>query len=300
MKMLDKLKRKVIVLLLLMIVGVGVAQTHEFAPIGAEWHYERLYREGMDLTGITYDRFRSLRTVEINGWKCSEIELFQNLDCDGVANPHTELRYINQEGDQIYEVENGQRYLMYDFSKEPGEYWLVPKYDDTIFVDEVDFVELTDGSYRKRLQTHPVNNPELHIYSIIEGIGMDKSLFPFFILYGPPPCMNGLIRCYSEDGIPLIMSETECDYEIMSVDEFDETRLLIMNTIVDDALHIDFSEIEKEMKYVRIVDMSGRTVFSQETMDKDLEINFSAEPTGVYLVQILIDSRVINNKILKR
>ena len=86
----------------------------------------------------------------------------------------------------------------------------------------------------------------------------------------------------------------------MSVDEFDETRLLIMNTIVDDALHIDFSEIEKEMKYVRIVDMSGRTVFSQETMDKDLEINFSAEPTGVYLVQILIDSRVINNKILKR
>ena len=110
------LKKAVFLVLLLAVAGVTKAQTHEFAPVGAEWYYERYYREGFDLTGITYDRFRSLRTVVINGWECKEIELFQNLDCDGIVNPYTETRYITQEGDQIYEVENGERYLMYDFS----------------------------------------------------------------------------------------------------------------------------------------------------------------------------------------
>ena len=77
----------------------------EFAPVGAEWYYERLYNEGGEPTGVTYDRFRSLRTVEINGWECREIELFQNLDCNGEANPHTEYRYLTQEGKQVFEVE---------------------------------------------------------------------------------------------------------------------------------------------------------------------------------------------------
>ncbi len=86
-------KSKVLLLLLLVAAGAAKAQTHEFAPVGAEWHYERLYREGWNYTGVAYDRFRSLRTVEINGWECKEIELFQNLDCDGVVNPHTEYRY---------------------------------------------------------------------------------------------------------------------------------------------------------------------------------------------------------------
>ena len=90
-----------------MAVGAVKAQSHEFAPVGAEWYYERFYREGWNLTGITYDRFRSLRTVEINGWECKEIELFQNLDCYGEVNPYTEIRYITQEGDKVYEVEDG-------------------------------------------------------------------------------------------------------------------------------------------------------------------------------------------------
>ena len=276
------------------------AQSHEFAPVGAEWYYERLYREGWNLTGIAYDRFRSLRTVEINGWECKEIELFQNLDCSGVVNPHVEYYYIHQEGNQVYEVEDGQRYLMYDFDKEPGEYWLVPKYNDTIYVDDVDFIELTDGSYRKRMHTHPSNHIELWFHTVIEGIGMDKSLFPFFVLFGPPPCMNGYIRCYSEDGIPLIMSETECDFEIVSVDEQENNPLFQLNTLVENVLFVDFMGISNEMKHVRIADMTGKTIHVQETTDKVLSINLSNTPNGIYLVQIITSSQVSNKKIVKK
>ena len=204
------LKNEVLLLLLLTVAGLAKAQTHEFAPVGAEWYYERLYREGWNLTGVTYDRFRSLRTVDINGWECKEIELFQNLDCDGLVNPHTEKTYITQEESRIYEVKDGQRLLLYDFDKNPGDSWYAPKYDVEVYVIDTTTIILEDGSSRKMLQTFTFDD-NLYINNIIEGIGMDRSVFPFYDWEGPPPCMHDEIRCYLENGIQLIVSETECD-----------------------------------------------------------------------------------------
>lgn len=294
------LRNKVLLLLLLAVAGIAKAQTHEFAPVGAEWYYERLYREGWHLTGVTYDRFRSLRTVEINGWECKEIELFQNLDCDGLINPHTEYRYIYQEGDQVYEVENGHPYLMYDLSKGPGEYWVAEQYGDTVYVVSVDSIELNDGSHRRIWKTRPENSFYLYINNIIEGIGMDRSVFPFYDLDGPPPCVHDEIRCYTENGIQLIISETECEYEILVVDEHEESLVASMNTIVEDMLHIDFAETASLLKQIRITDVSGRIIYNQKTMSKSLDLSFSDKPAGVYFVQIVMDSKVFNNKIVKR
>lgn len=292
--------KKHLLLVLLAVAGVAKAQTLEFAPVGAEWYYERLYREGWNLVGITYDRFRSLRTVEINGWECKEIELFQNLDCDGLVNPYTEIHYITQEGDQVYEVENGERYLMYDLGKGPGEYWVTQPYGDTVYVVSVDNIELNDGSRRRIWRTRPENSFPLYINNIIEGIGMDRAIFPFYDLEGPPPCMHEEIRCYSEDGIPLIVSEAECDYEVLAVGEQEKTPVVTMNSIIVDMLHVSFLDCSGRMKSVKIVDLMGRIVCVTETIDDLLDIDFSDKPAGVYLVRITTGSQVINNKIVKR
>ena len=292
-------KFAVSILLLLAVAGVAKAQTHEFAPVGAEWYYTRYYREGFDLTGITYDRFRSLRTVEISGWECKEIELFQNLDCHGEVNPYTEIRYITQEGDQVYEVEDGQRYLLYDFGKEVGEWWYAPKYDDTITVVGVSYITLNDGSVRKRMETH-LSNMDWYIYNIIEGVGMDYTLFPYFYTDGAF-CLHGPLRCYSEECVPLIQwGETECDYEVLGVYDEKEEPSVQMSTLVDDLLHISFANTQSGVKQIRIVDMTGRMVFSQETEDKTMDIDLSEKRSGIYLVLIVVDSQVFNNKIVKR
>ena len=296
------MKKTIITMAILLLAAAGMvqAQTHEFAPVGAEWYYERYYREGFDLSGITYDRFRSLRTVEINGWECKEIELFQNLDCHGEVNPYTEIRYITQEGDQVYEVENGQRFLLYDFGKEVGEWWYAPKYEDTIKVLSVSYITLNDGSVRKKMETVPANS-YWYYFNIIEGVGMDYSLFPFdFGLVGTP-CVNGPLRCYSEDGIPLIeQGETECDYEVMAIDENDEMPTVSMNTLVDDMLHIDFLEMPESLKQVKIIDLTGKIVCTHETMDEALDISFTNKPKEIYVVQVMTGSQVINNKVVKR
>ncbi len=294
------LRNKVLLLLLLAVAGIAKAQTHEFAPVGAEWYYERLYLEGWNYTGVAYDRFRSLRTVEINGWECKEIELFQNLDCDGVVNPYAEIRYITQEGDQVYEVENGQRFLLYDFGKNPGESWYARKYNVEVYVIDTSIMEMEDGSNRKVLRTF-TSNGYLYYDNIIEGIGMDRSVFPFYDLDGPPPCMHEYIRCYSENGIPLIMSEAlECDYEVLAIDEHDEPSIASMNTLVDDVLRIDFPEMQQGVKRVRITDLTGKAVGTYETVEKAIDVSFLDKPAGIYLVQIAIGSQVINNILLKK
>lgn len=291
--------KKAFFLFLFLVIAAGVeAQTHEFAPVGAEWYYERYYREGFDLTGITYDRFRSLRTIEISGWECKEIELFQNLDCHGEVNPYTEIRYITQEGDQVYEVEDGQRFLLYDFGKEVGEWWYAPKYNDTIYVYGVDSIQLLNGCYRKRLHLWPTTN-NLYYTHLIDGIGLDLSIFPFEMPIGSP-CVHSNIRCYSENGTPLIVSETECEYEVLTVDEHDESLIVSMNSFVENSLHMEFQEMLENIKRVKIIDLLGRSICTTETIDNSLDIDFSNKPTGVYLVQTVIGLQVINNKIVKR
>ena len=295
----DNLKQKALLLLLLVATGAAKAQTHEFAPVGAEWYYERFYREGWNLTGITYDRFRSLRTVEINGWECKEIELYQHLDCDGLVNPYTELRYIIQEGDQVYEVEDGQRFLLYDFGKEVGEWWYAPKYNDTIYVFEIDSIQMQNGSYRKRLSLWPKNNNHLYYTHVIEGIGTDLSIFPFEMLEGSP-CMHSNLRCYSENGLPLIVSGMECDYEFLAIDDHNEWLIPAINTLVENILHMDFSGMPNSTKQIKVIDLTGRIVYLTESKDNLLNIDFSDKPAGIYLIQTIIGSYVINNKIVKR
>lgn len=299
-RLLNTTKSAFFLLLLLAVAGMAKAQTHEFAPVGAEWYYTRYYREGFDLTGITYDRYRSLRTVEINGWECREIEMFQNLDCDGLVNPHTEYRYIYQEGDQVYEVENEERYLLYDFGKEVGEWWYAPKYEDTIRIVNVSYITMNDGTVRRYMETLP-SNLDWYFFYIIDGIGMDYSLFPFDHTMVGTPCVEGPIRCYSEDGILLVQwGETECDYEVLGVYDEKEEPSVQMSTLVDDLLHISFANTQSCVKQIRIVDMTGRMVFSQETEDKTMDIDLSEKRSGIYLVLIVVDSQVFNNKIVKR
>ena len=299
-RLLNTTKFAFFLLLLLAVAGMAKAQTHEFAPVGAEWYYTRYYREGFDLTGITYDRYRSLRTVEINGWECREIEMFQNLDCDGLVNPHTEYRYIYQEGDQVYEVENEERYLLYDFGKEVGEWWYAPKYEDTIRIVNVSYITMNDGTVRRYMETLP-SNLDWYFFYIIDGIGMEESLFPFDRALMGAPCGKGPLRCYSENGIPLIeWGETECDYEVLGVYDEKEEPSVQMSTLVDDLLHISFANTQSGVKQIRIVDMTGRMVFSQETEDKTMDIDLSEKRSGIYLVLIVVDSQVFNNKIVKR
>lgn len=302
--------KKFTLIILMLLATFSVKGQVEFAPVGAEWYYERLIMnyETWKYEDVTYDRFRSLGVVEINGWQCKEIELFQNVDCDGNVNPYYETRYINQEGEQIYEVVDGERYLLYDFSKEVGEYWIIthrPPFElpelpetDTVFVDEIKEIVLADGSKRRMFVTSVNVETCLYLTNIIEGIGLDESLFPFYVLLGPPACMNTGIRCYSEDNNYLITSDVECDYEELSLEEYAKPSI-ICNTIIDDCLNIQFNDISKNGLYVSIYDIIGNLIYKDMFFDNSVFIDLSNQMSGMYFVKIDYNSDSSTFKIIK-
>lgn len=270
----------------------------EFAPIGAEWYYERYYNEEGEPIGVTYDRFRSLRTVEMNGWECKEIELFQHLDCNGEINPHTEYYYITQEGKQVFEVENGERYLVYDFGKKAGECWFAPKYEDTICVQRVSYTILADGSCRNVLITTPSVNEDLYFNNIIDGIGMDYSLLPFETSDNPDVCQNGPIRCYTENELPLITSTVDCDYEVLTINDKTEMPLVHVQTMPNGMVQMGFSEALMGRKQIRIFDITGKTVCSTETYYDSCDIWLAPKPNELYIAQIIADYQMVYVKIV--
>lgn len=300
---------KQILLMLLIIIGGSLKAQVEFAPVGAEWYYEcQIFNyENWCYDGITYDRFRSLDVKDINGWQCKEIELFKNVDCDGNVNPSYETRYINQEGDKIYEVIDGERYLLYDFSKQVGEYWLVKhnsKYIDgidTIFVKEIKETTLADGSTRRIFVTSSDGMTESLLYctNIIEGIGMDKSVFPFYELMGPPPCKQGDIRCYSIDENYLITSDTECDYEKPLLINELVSEYVAINTVIVNNLEIFFNEDNHCIKTIDIYSTTGKLVYKSESLDNSFNIDLSNQTNGIYLVKINTNNYYQTYKIIK-
>lgn len=300
---------KLVLLMLLIIIGGSLKAQVEFAPVGAEWYYERqiFNYENWCYDGITYDRFRSLDVKDINGWQCKEIELFKNVDCDGNVNPSYETRYINQEGDKIYEVIDGERHLLYDFSKQVGEYWLVKHNSeyidgiDTIFVKEIKETTLADGNTRRMFVTSSNGTTESMLYctNIIEGIGMDKSVFPFYELMGPPPCKQGDIRCYSIDENYLITSDTECDYEKPLLINELVSEYVAINTVVVNNLEIFFNEDNHCIKNIDIYSMTGKLVYKSESLDNSFYIDLSNQTNGIYFVKINTNNYYQTYKIIK-
>ncbi len=109
------------------------------------------------------------------------------------------------------------------------------------------------------------------------------------------------MRCYSEAGVPLITwSETECDYEVVAIDEYGEEAFVNMNTLIDNMLQIEFSEDFHGLKLVIIVDVMGKIVSTHKTIENTLDISFADNPKGLYLVQVTMNSQLINRRIVKK
>ena len=125
---------------------------------------------------------------------------------------------------------------------------------------------------------------------------MDYSVFPFETSEGLSSCTNGPIRCYTENGIPLITSNVDCDYEVLVVDDNSESALVTVRTMGDGLLRINFSEALMGGKRIRIIEISGKTVHESDTHDDYCDIWLADNPKGIYIAQIITNSRIVHER----
>lgn len=273
------------------------AQNNEFAPIGAEWYFTRGF--GI-FTGESYNHFICSEEINYSFGDLQNITVKKltkkyTYTCADEEGDYTEYFYIYQDGNKVYEVEEDNLYLLYDFSKQEGEYWVLPKYNDTAFVHKVDFIELDDGTTRKYLEITNANDYLYFNGKVIENIGYDYGLFPTPDII---PCGEwGELRCYLENNNYLISSNKDCDYEhFMNIEDFNDLNNFDFYPNPFDSYFNLYSLEEGELF---IYNLTGKLVKQIKINNGVNTIQTSSLNSGMYIINFKSENKNIKGKAVK-
>ncbi len=279
----------------------------EFAPVGAKWYFDfgvclPPAQQAMDLA---YVKFECIGDTLIDAMQCKIINKYREYDYHGKLEvPLSENYILYCEAKKVYEVENGKKYLLYDFTKEVGEYWVLPKYDDTLYVQKIDTVELSTGEFSKRYVCKRTNEILFYGAYIYERFGSDIYFFPANT--NTPPMEGRNLRCYCE-GEELIHTTNinrPCDYISVGITEKSLESYIKVQNPVNYIISISLSDaiVQEGIKQIKIYDILGQEILTlQEVISTDIQIPFSNYPQGIYIINITMKNlSSISYKIVKQ
>ena len=185
-----------------------IAQTNDFAPVGARWYYDGYYIAPPRIFPYILE---SVAKETVQGKVCSKL----------VASPKGEVPrldsiYVYTQNDTVYFYSflSNQFEMLYDFTAEAGDSWIIGGLEapvstvtsDTIYVDSVTQT-IINGTLRKvwHIRNTPIMDWGDRIY---ENIGNDFLLLPkhgLFDLY------VGDLRCYESADDTLHLVSYPCD-----------------------------------------------------------------------------------------
>ncbi|MDP3462532.1 MAG: T9SS type A sorting domain-containing protein [Bacteroidales bacterium] len=275
-----------------------------WGKVGSEWHYNYNFAQIPGPGGSTFTWFKSLKDTLVNGQTCQIILEKRNYNCIGEPYIHELHHLMYTDNGRVYEVRDAEQFLLYDFNKNTGEYWILDGYEnDTVYVDSTSTIPLLNGQNRKVLYVSKTNNfDNSYRFSgmMIEGIGSEEYLFPF---QETLPCQDGgTLRCYQENSTLLISHFSPCDFETVGIEDVKiEKGLVYMPTLVTDILTIHVSdEINMHDISIMIINSASQLLLhNQGINEKSMEINVSHLPKGMYIVLLQSKNQFIKSKFLK-
>ena len=299
------IKRMAFILLLFSVTGIMRAQTHEFAPIGAEWYYhvQNHWVEG-------FIRIASVSDTIINNHNCRKLEKVCHR-YEYLLGSYDEFvvgyEYVFQEEDAVMLYRDGQFYTLFDFGASMGDTWIIPGREEDCEhsygithvvgtgVEEMNghalkyvlVLDDPDSSWGYGHSLIEVSEPDT--IKILECVGpIGSYLLPeqrcmFDYLEGGP------LRCYSDDIIGYVNYSEDnknCDYvneqyqNVFGQDK--DNSISIYPNPVKDGFFI--SSYETEEAYVEVLDAMGRTFFSGYIVPNMTYCSINACPKGLYYV----------------
>lgn len=276
-------------------IPVALSQNvQEFAPVGAEWYYDNFIYQTQT---VFYRKYTYLKDTTINAISCGIIERYRK---DGLNSDTLIQQYIHVLDNKIYEYENDTLFLLYDFNKNSEEYWIMPKYNDTIYVKNKYKIALLNGD---SCTCFVVENTNMHWkHSLItDCFGDINGLFPApnTVGYG-----YGELRCYLEnDELLYANGSYACNYSNVSISEAldNQNKILFSNPVYDKVAIIFNSSLDVTTLHIAIYNTLGQRINSQiQINDNEILIDLSKEKSGVYIVTIQDKNKIIQNcKLIK-
>jgi hypothetical protein len=295
------MKAKNFILLPLLFVFVifnNKTNAQNFVPVGAVWYYNR---QLIPLPNVSYKKFESLKDTLVNGLNCKFVCLSYPTNNPENSIIKTNYYIFYSIDNKVFTIASGQQNLLYDFTKNEGEYWLMPQNEDTVFVDSVKNIVLTNGQTRRVQYVHfyQCTLDLCFVGPVIENIGNTNFLLPYVAGSSPP---EGPMRCYSENGLIVYNEFQPCDYqsgvkENNSVQDKIEVQNPVINTL---NIHIvDLSLLP--LKTINIYNSFGKLICQKNQIsNNNIVIDFSDKSNGFYYVKIVLNNNeLITKKIIK-
>lgn len=277
----------------------------EFAPIGAEWNFQISYFSSPDLTVNTY---RSEKDTVINN-KIYRVISRDYLTCNV---SYFGDQYIRQSGDSIFWLDhNDNEFLLFDYSANVGDTWVLPLYDideffytDSIYVLTVDSIYNTNNLAGDSLKTFDVTlaeEGEMETNNIVkaryfEYIGFEIGMFPEHSSGICDANYTNAINCYTDDNVGLLQIRElplGCDYSDVS-DVILDAVMVYPNPFLDEVTinGINFSPGD-----IKVYNTQGQSI--PINVDGHV-LRLENMASGMYYVSIRHADGMIVKKILKK
>jgi hypothetical protein len=304
---------KYIILLLFMVVLTHLCYAQEFAPLNAEWHFQKWTLN--DDYIVEYYSAKAERDTVINGNYATILTNKRN----GTIMPDAEI-ILSEDNGKVYFFESNSFKLLYDFTLSVGDTltFSVPQnyyyYDIScgdnpgssmlnraqVKIDSIIPVmfenQLLDVFYTTSIYDNSGSYFSWELGPVVERIGSYGGLFGF----STSQCLGGEwghFRCYSDSLLTYYLSVEDCNYTTTGINNVADK--LPVSVYPNPATNYFTVETSFEGIY-QLQDLTGKVLLSGlATGETKFSIDISALSKGIYLLSLIDGEQQVNRKVVK-
>ncbi len=293
----------------ILILNLG-SKAQIWAPAGAKWYYtfSNFWISGYISIENTKDtliydnasgQFRNCQKLDKIFYSYNHLN--GNLDTITIGSEYT---WSNQ--DTVFIYRHNQFYVLYDFSAQPGDTWIIPEtynfLDNCDSVGVVNVVAAGDTILNSEVLRYIVVEPEEQSHWVLFGKIIEK-IGPLWYMLPEQACIldymeGGPLRCYQDSGFQYISGIAPyCDY-IVGIKEPDNNSFMIYPNPA--RYHVKF-EVQSSGfggSVLHLFDVFGRQVAVQEITSEQSILDVSGLPEGVYFYRLAMGEVVYSGKIV--
>jgi len=277
----------------------------EFAPIGAHWYHSLYCMQNC----LHYYKFTSIDTVTIQGKSFKKISVSTD---DPIINffPFSYVYLYGDSSKMYYALSiSDSIHLLADFSLNIG---------DTLYSDNIEYPSqqsksiinnkgdtIINGFKLHFLQLISLDCEEIYCGKLIQNIGAESFLFPYYGFVDPP--IGGQLRCYHDTIIgnytnPLYLEPCDYHFDSTSIEiecvKSNEPIDVFPNPASDKLLVTAFGN--DKLKEIILYNHLGQIIFFQEFQEEfpTYEIDISQFKPGIYFICSKLDNQMCYKKII--